>query len=147
VVRLWVASQDFRNDIVVSEERVNKVSETYRGIRNALRYQLSNLTTSIRRSTPCPMTNSPASTAGFSRVLKVRSRSHRGLRQIRISRRLSKDQPVHCCELSSIYHDVIKDRLYTDPANSQRRRSTQTVLHRLVTGLLPDAFPDSGVHG
>ena len=38
-------------------------------------------------------------------------------------------------ELSSIYHDVIKDRLYTDAANSQRRRSTQTALHRLVTGL------------
>ena len=43
VVRLWVASQDYRNDIVVSEERINKVGETYRGIRNALRYQLSNL--------------------------------------------------------------------------------------------------------
>ena len=43
VVRLWVASQDFRNDIVVSEERINKVGETYRAIRNALRYQLSNL--------------------------------------------------------------------------------------------------------
>jgi isoleucyl-tRNA synthetase len=38
-------------------------------------------------------------------------------------------------ELSSIYHDVIKDRLYTDPANSHHRRSTQTTLHRLVTGL------------
>ena len=43
IVRLWVASQDFRNDIVVSEERISKVAETYRGIRNALRYQLSNL--------------------------------------------------------------------------------------------------------
>ena len=38
-------------------------------------------------------------------------------------------------ELSAIYHDVIKDRLYTDPANSHRRRSTQTVLYRLVTAL------------
>src|SRR5208282_1763132 len=38
-------------------------------------------------------------------------------------------------ELSSVYHDVIKDRLYTDPANSHRRRSTQTALHRLVTSL------------
>ena len=38
-------------------------------------------------------------------------------------------------ELSSIYHDVIKDRLYTDAAHSPRRRSTQTALHRLVTGL------------
>jgi len=38
-------------------------------------------------------------------------------------------------ELSSVYHDVIKDRLYTDAANSPRRRSTQTTLHGLVTGL------------
>ena len=38
-------------------------------------------------------------------------------------------------ELSAIYHDAVKDRLYTDPANSPRRRSTQTALHRMVTGL------------
>ena len=43
IVRLWVSSQDFRSDIVVSEERIAKVAETYRGIRNALRYQLSNI--------------------------------------------------------------------------------------------------------
>ena len=43
IVRLWVASQDFRNDIIVSEERISKVAETYRVLRNALRYQLSNL--------------------------------------------------------------------------------------------------------
>ena len=38
-------------------------------------------------------------------------------------------------ELSSIYHDVIKDRLYTDPANSHRRRSSQSALHQLVANL------------
>src|SRR5207245_6985284 len=38
-------------------------------------------------------------------------------------------------ELSAIYHDAIKDRLYTDPANSHRRRSTQTALHRMVARL------------
>src|SRR5438128_12547504 len=43
VIRLWVASQDFRSDIIVSEERIKKVAETYRVLRNALRYQLSNL--------------------------------------------------------------------------------------------------------
>src|SRR5205085_9864891 len=38
-------------------------------------------------------------------------------------------------ELSAIYHDAVKDRLYTDPANSARRRSTQTALHRMVASL------------
>jgi isoleucyl-tRNA synthetase len=43
VLRLWVASQDYRNDVLVSEKRFETVGETYRIIRNALRYQLSNL--------------------------------------------------------------------------------------------------------
>src|SRR5262249_963753 len=38
-------------------------------------------------------------------------------------------------ELSAIYHDAVKDRLYTDSANSHRRRSTQTALYRMVGGL------------
>jgi isoleucyl-tRNA synthetase len=38
-------------------------------------------------------------------------------------------------QLSAVYHDVVKDRLYTDPAHSRRRRSTQTALYRLVLGL------------
>src|SRR5207244_5258848 len=38
-------------------------------------------------------------------------------------------------ELSAIYHDVVKDRLYTDATSSPRRRSTQTALYRMVTGL------------
>ena len=96
VVRLWVASQDYRNDIVVSEERINKVGETYRAIRNALRYQLSNLYdfdpakhTVRRRQTDRPR---PLDSR---RILQAGSRSHRRLRPIRIPRRLSKDQPVH----------------------------------------------------
>src|SRR5260370_9093323 len=43
IVLLWVASQDFRSDVIVSEERIGKVAETYRALRNTLRYQLSNL--------------------------------------------------------------------------------------------------------
>ena len=44
-------------------------------------------------------------------------------------------------ELSAIYHDVVKDRLYTDPANSLRRRSTQTTLHILVANLCKTLAP------
>jgi isoleucyl-tRNA synthetase len=44
-------------------------------------------------------------------------------------------------ELSAIYHDVVKDRLYTDSANSARRRSTQTALHTLVSSLCKALAP------
>ena len=64
IVRLWVASQDFRNDIVVSEERIKKVAESYRLLRNALRFQLSNLYDYDPQSMLWIMHHSPRWTAG-----------------------------------------------------------------------------------
>jgi isoleucyl-tRNA synthetase len=136
VVRLWVASQDFRNDIVVSEERVNKVGETYRAIRNALRYQLSNL----YDFEPAKHTVTDDKLTGldrwllaeFSRLVNEVIEAYDKYEFHVVYQKISQFIAV---ELSAIYHDVIKDRLYTDAANSHRRRSTQTVLHRLVTGL------------
>ena len=136
VVRLWVASQDYRNDIVVSDERINKVSETYRGIRNSLRYQLSNL-----------YDFDPARDAvaddqltrldrwileAFSQLEKAAIAAYDASEFHVVYQQASQFIAV---ELSSVYHDVVKDRLYTDAANSPRRRATQTVLYRLVTGL------------
>jgi isoleucyl-tRNA synthetase len=136
IVRLWVSSQDFRSDIVVSEERISKVAETYRGIRNALRYQLSNL----YNFEPAKNSVSDEKLTGldrwilgeFSRVEKEVAEAYDKYEFHVVYQKLSQFIAV---ELSSIYHDVIKDRLYTDAANSPRRRSTQTALHRLLTGL------------
>jgi isoleucyl-tRNA synthetase len=136
VVRLWVASQDFRNDIVVSEERVNKVGETYRAIRNALRYQLSNL----YDFDPVKHTVREDELTGLDRWIlaefsRLEGEVMAAYDQYEFHVVYQKVSQFIAVELSSIYHDVIKDRLYTDPANSPRRRSTQTALHRLVTGL------------
>ena len=136
VVRLWVASQDFRSDIIVSDERINKVGETYRAIRNALRYQLSNL----YDFDPAKHSVPDDQLTGLDRwVLGEFAKLEAGVMAAYdayefhvVYQKLSQFVAV---ELSAIYHDVVKDRLYTDPANSRRRRSTQTALHRLVTGL------------
>ncbi|MCL4786493.1 MAG: isoleucine--tRNA ligase [Verrucomicrobia bacterium] len=136
VVRLWVASQDFRNDIIVSEERIGKVGETYRVIRNALRYQLSNLydfdpaRNSVRDD---QLTGLDRWILGeFSKLEKDVIEAYDKYEFHVVYQRVSQFVAV---ELSAVYHDVIKDRLYTDPAGSHRRRSTQTALHRLVQGL------------
>jgi isoleucyl-tRNA synthetase len=136
VVRLWVASQDFRSDIVVSEERVNKVGESYRAIRNALRYQLSNL----YDFDPAKHTVGDGQLTGLDRWIleeyaKLEAEVVTAYDQYEFHVVYQKISQFVAVQLSSIYHDAIKDRLYTDPANSPRRRSTQTVLHRLVTGL------------
>jgi len=136
IVRLWVASQDYRNDIVVSEERIAKVAETYRGIRNTLRYQLSNLYDFDPAKHAVPddkLTGLDRWILGeFSKLEQEVIKAYDDYEFHVVYQKVSQFIAV---ELSSIYHDVIKDRLYTDPANSHRRRSTQTTLHRLVTGL------------
>ena len=136
IVRLWVSSQDFRSDIVVSEERIAKVAETYRGIRNALRYQLSNIFDfdPARHSVP------DEKLTGLDRWIlgefaKLETEVIEAYDKYEFHVVYQKVSQFIAVELSSIYHDVIKDRLYTDAANSHRRRSTQTALHRLVTGL------------
>jgi len=136
VVRLWVASQDFRNDIVVSEERVNKVGESYRAMRNALRYQLSNLfdfDPAKHAVTDDKLTGLDRWVLGeFSKMEAEVLAAYDKFEFHVVYQKISQFVAV---ELSSIYHDVIKDRLYTDAANSPRRRSTQTALHKLVSGL------------
>ena len=136
VVRLWVASQDYRSDIVVSEERINKVGETYRGIRNALRYQLSNL----YDFDPAKHSVPDEKLTGLDRWIlgefsKLEAEVLAAYDQYEFHVVYQKLSQFIAVELSSVYHDVIKDRLYTDAANSPRRRSTQTALHWLVTGL------------
>ncbi|HTD86793.1 MAG TPA: class I tRNA ligase family protein, partial [Candidatus Binatia bacterium] len=136
IVRLWVTSQDFRNDIIVSDERLRTVSETYRLLRNTLRYQLSNLYDFDPAKDSVP----DASLSGLDRwilaqfagleerVLAAYSRYEFHL----VYQQLSQFAAV---ELSAIYHDLIKDRLYTDAANSPRRRSSQTTLFRIFRAL------------
>jgi isoleucyl-tRNA synthetase len=136
IVRLWVASQDYRNDIVVSDERIAKVSETYRNLRNTLRYQLSNLYDFD------PSKHSVAEDkltgldrwvfAQFANLQKEVLAAYDNYEFHVVYQKISQFAAV---ELSAIYHDLVKDRLYTDAPNSHRRRSTQTTLHRLVTGL------------
>jgi isoleucyl-tRNA synthetase len=136
VVRLWVSSQDFRNDIIVSEERIGKVGETYRVIRNALRYQLSNLYDFDPAKHTVPddrLTGLDRWILGqFSNLEREVAAAYDTYEFHDVYQKVSQFVAV---ELSAVFHDVIKDRLYTDAANSHRRRSTQTALHRLVMGL------------
>jgi isoleucyl-tRNA synthetase len=144
VVRLWSASQDFRGDLMITldkkkigwEMRMEKVGETYRVIRNALRYQLSNLYDFD------PTKNSVADQdlTGLDRWIlgefaKLESEVRPAYDAYEFHVVYQKVSQFAAVELSAMYHDTVKDRLYTDAANSPRRRSTQTALYRLVIGL------------
>jgi isoleucyl-tRNA synthetase len=142
VVRLWVASQDYRNDIIVSEERINKVGEIYRVIRNALRFQLSNLFDFDPAKNQVPLAKMTALDRwildSFAALEEEVSAAYAASEFHVVYQKISQFVAV---ELSSVYHDVVKDRLYTDAANSNRRRSTQTALYLLARGLCQALSP------
>ena len=95
ILRLWVTSQDFSSDVVVSEDRLAKVAETYRMLRNTLRYQLSNLydfDPAQHRVPDDELTG--AGPLDPRRVRPARGGRPQGLRHLPVPRRLSKAQPV-----------------------------------------------------
>jgi isoleucyl-tRNA synthetase len=136
VLRLWVSSQDYRADIVLSEGRVAKVSEAYRNLRNALRYQLSNLYDFVPEKHAVPNDKLTGLDrwvlSEFAHLEKTVAEAYDQYEFHVVYQKITQFVTV---ELSAIYHDAVKDRLYTDPPNSIRRRSTQTALHRMVITL------------
>jgi isoleucyl-tRNA synthetase len=95
VIRLWIASQDFRDDIPVDDEILKNVGEAYRLFRNTFRFQLSNLFDfRIAPSTPCRWTRWTRSTAGPCTRRRPHRGMHQGLRRLRVPPRLPALQPV-----------------------------------------------------
>ncbi len=136
ILRLWVASQDFRGDTVVSEDRLEKVAETYRMLRNTLRFQLANLDGFDPSKHAVPANRMTGLDRWlldeFARLEADVVRAYDECDFHLVYQRVSQFAAV---ELSAFYHDVVKDRLYTDRADSPRRRSTQTALHTVAQGL------------
>ena len=137
VIRLWIASQDFRDDIPISKEILSHVGETYRLLRNTLRFQLANL-----------FDFNPAKDTLPTQKLDTIDRwaLHHTAELIRQCTEAYDAYEFHrvyqlCNQfcvvtLSATYHDILKDRLYTMGTNSALRRSSQTVLHHIFQTLI-----------
>jgi isoleucyl-tRNA synthetase len=136
VVRLWIASQDFRDDIPISKEILSHVGETYRLFRNTFRYQLSNLFDfDPARDTVPPEQLDTLDRWALSLTADL-------IRSCTAAYEASEFHKVYqlCNQfcsvtLSATYHDVLKDRLYTLATNHPLRRSSQTVMHHIFTSL------------
>jgi isoleucyl-tRNA synthetase len=137
VIRLWIASQDFRNDIPVSKEILSHVGETYRLIRNTLRYQLSNLFDfdAARDAVPAEQMDTLDrwalhATASLIRDCTVAYENYEFHRVYQLCNQFCS------VTLSATYHDVLKDRLYTLGTHAPLRRSSQTALHHIFHALV-----------
>ncbi len=136
VLRLWACSVDFREDMPFSEESMTRAADAYRKIRNTLRFLLSNLDGF-----------DPARDAVASADLRpldahVLRRGKALARRVRDAWEAYEFHAVYhalinfcAVDLSAVYLDVIKDRLYCSHPTSAERRSAQTVLYRLARTL------------
>jgi len=142
ILRLWVASADYRNDISVSKNIIKQSSEAYRKIRNTCRFILGNLYDFEPGRDAVP----------FEQLTEL---DRWALMKLdRLVRRVSEafnDYEFHVVfhavhnfctiDLSNIYFDILKDKLYCNRADDPARRSAQTVLHQLINTLVAILSP------
>ena len=137
IIRLWVASVDFREDVMASDELMQRIADSYRKIRNTFRYILGNLDGfNPERDAVTFADMHPLDQYILLRAAEVTKdvRSHYDAFTFhRLYQRL-KDFCI--VDLSAIYFDVLKDRLYTSAPKSVARRSAQTALWRLGEALV-----------
>lgn len=132
IVRLWVASVDFREDMHASDELMKRVADNYRDIRNAFRWILGNLDGFEPERDQVEFEEMESIdrymlliTSEF--VADVR----RWYEEFEFHRIYQRVIAFRTAELSNFYFDVLKDRLYTYPPKSRARRSAQTAIWRI----------------
>jgi isoleucyl-tRNA synthetase len=137
VIRLWISSQDFRDDIPISKEILGHVGETYRLIRNTFRYQISNLFDfdAARDAVPVAQLDTLDRWALHQTATLVRecTAAYDAYEFHRVYQLCNQFCSV---TLSATYHDILKDRLYTLGTNSPLRRSSQTAIHHIFRALV-----------
>jgi isoleucyl-tRNA synthetase len=136
ILRLWVAAQDYRDDLRISPEILNHLIEAYRKIRNTCRFLLSNLydfdpATHRVAYEQLPELDRWALTRLAELIPKVRQ-SYEAFEFHTIFHALNNFCSV---DLSAVYLDILKDRLYTFRSDSPLRRGSQTVFLEIVTAL------------
>jgi isoleucyl-tRNA synthetase len=138
IVRLWVASVDFREDVVGSETLMQRIAETYRDIRNKLfRYVLSNLYDFDPARDAVPFEKLQAVDQYILRQTAALSADvTRWYEEFAFHKIYQRVNHFVIVELSAFYVDVIKDRLYTFAPDSHGRRAAQTALWRIGEGLV-----------
>ena len=133
IVRLWVASVDFREDVTVSQELMKQVAESYRNLRDRFRYLVNNLFDFDPSKHALAFEElMPLDQYILLRTREVSERVRKWYADFEFHRIYHQLNQFFTVDLSNVYFDVIKDRLYTAPRNSRRRRSAQTALWRIA---------------
>ncbi|MCK4739629.1 MAG: isoleucine--tRNA ligase, partial [Deltaproteobacteria bacterium] len=137
VLRLWVASEDYRDEIRISEEILKRTSEAYRRIRNTFRYILGNLSDFNPATDRVEYSKlSELDRLTLLRLSKLNKKVTEAYDNFQFHTIFHSVHNFCSVDLSAFYLDIIKDRLYTSKAGSTLRRSAQTTMHYVLDSLL-----------
>ncbi len=136
VVRMWVASVDFREDVVGSEALMQRVGENYKKIRNTFRYILGNLEAFNPETDAVPFEQMEELDQYMLRQTCSFAADVRGYyEEFAFHKIYHRVNHFSIVDLSAFYFDVLKDRLYVSAPKSKARRSAQTAIWRIGEAL------------
>ena len=142
IFRLWVCATDFRGDLRFSDDILARLIESYRKMRNTIRFMLGNLADfDPKQHTVADDKLLPVDRymlAKFGTLVEQVRKAYETFDLHVVYQRINEFAIV---DLSAFYFDLLKDWLYCDPAAAQRRRSAQTALYRLCQGFLSLVAP------
>jgi isoleucyl-tRNA synthetase len=137
MLRLWTASVEFNEDVRLSETILTRLVDAYRKLRNTFRYLLGNLSDFDPLKDAVP----GAELAGIDQWMLLRAedlaaRCRAWYENFEFHKVYHSVYAFATVDLSAVYFDILKDRLYTAATKSQARRSAQTALYRLLDALV-----------
>jgi isoleucyl-tRNA synthetase len=137
ILRLWVAGEDYRDNIRLSKEILKRLTEAYRRIRNTCRYLLGNLndfdpeTDSIKYQQMAELDRWV-----LNRLQELNKRVLKAYEDFEFHLVYHSLHNFCVLDLSAFYLDIIKDRLYISPPQSVARRSAQTAMNEILESLV-----------
>jgi len=136
MLRLWVAATDFANEMSLSQEILKRMSDSYRRMRNTVRFLLGNLH-GFAPAQALPADELLALDAwALQRARDLQGEITAAYRDYQFHLIYQKIHNFCVVDLGGYYLDIIKDRLYTTPAQSQARRSAQTAMWHIAEGMV-----------
>jgi len=137
ILRLWVCSADYKNDVACSPRIMKQMTEAYRKIRNTLRFLLSNLNDFDPAKDRVDYKDMPEIDRwALLQLGKVIERVLQGYEKYEFHWVYHTVHNFCAVELSAIYLDIIKDRLYVERKDNKARRASQTVLYEVLHALV-----------
>ena len=137
LLRLWVASEDYHEDVRISQEILTRLADTYRKIRNTIRYLLGNVSDFDPNHDLVPVAHlTPLDRYALLVAKSSVDRMNAAYEAYEFYTVLQRVNELCTVDLSAFYLDVLKDRLYASGRASTLRRSAQTALYVIVRDLL-----------